>query len=295
MLRNAYRSPEFRQKRARKIKLVSIFSTIFFLALVTGLVFLLRMEKIQIREVNISGTKILEADKIKEDTNASLSGAYVWLIPKSNTFLYSKALLAHTLSERFPVIKNITIKRQGFNTLDITIEERKPHALWCQNPTEGSTPQCFFVDDTGFVFSPSAYFSGNVYFIYHTEVPAEKAIGTSILPEGEFETFEKFVATLEKVGLDISSAEFKDPLDYDLLLTSGTRMMLSRKISYEDAYRNIVSLLKNKEHPVSFPTLEYIDLRFGNKVYLREKSKEVAKVSATSTATSTSGTSTKPQ
>ena len=64
MARIKYRSVEVQEKRRRFAKKVAIISGTLFVLIIVGVIFLLRLEQIQIREVNVEGTNIINKNEI---------------------------------------------------------------------------------------------------------------------------------------------------------------------------------------------------------------------------------------
>ena len=273
MVRIKFRSKEACERRRLFIKRIIVVLIILIILITVGTVLFLRMERIQIRETNIEGTNIIDKEEVNNIVNTSLSGNYLWLIPKSNTFLYSLKDLNNNLIKKFPGIYSLNINREGFKKISIEIEERKPQALWCKDGNE-EIPECYFVDSTGKVFASAPYFSGNVYFIYKGELSKEDPLGAQIFIPEDFSLFQIFIKQIKsKLELSIVGVELKNQGDFDLLLSSGTKIMLNKKNSYEDMYNNIDTILKSQQLSSSnLDSIDYIDMRFGNKVYYKAKS-----------------------
>ena len=274
MARIKYRSIEVKEKRRSLAKRMAFIVGVLIIFIVIGIIFLLRMESIQIRETNIEGTNIINKEEIQNVVNESLAGNYLWIIPKSNTFLYSTKNLNKTLTEEFPGIYTLDVSRQGFRKISIKISERKPEALWCEGENEGEIPECYFVDSVGVVFAKAPFFSGNVYFMYRGELDNDSPLGAQIFPSKDFSVFQAFVKqTTSKLGVSIVGAELKKGGDFDLILSSGVHILLNRSIPYDDIYNNMESVLKSKEFSATttLSSLDYIDMRFGNKIFYKAK------------------------
>lgn len=273
MARIKYRSAEVQEQRRLYFKKVALISLTVFILIAGGLVFILRMESIQIRENNIQGASIIDKNEIVEVINNSLSGNYFWVIPKSNTFLYSVTKLNNILIERFPGISTLDVGRDGLRKISVKIEERRPETLWCNDVVEGGIPECYFVDSTGKVFARAPFFSGNVYFIFRGTLGKEDPLGAQIFDSQDFPIFQSFVKQISgKLNLSIVGVEIKSDEDFDLILSSGARILLNKNISYENLYNNIDSVIKSQQiSSSSIDTIEYVDMRFGNKVYFKSK------------------------
>ncbi|MEI7513625.1 MAG: hypothetical protein WCJ74_03340 [bacterium] len=274
MSRIKYRSAEVWEKRRRFARRMTLIFSISIILIVVGTIFFLRAEAIQIRDINIEGTNIIDKKEIKEFVDASLSGNYLWVIPKSNTFLYSVKDLNNALVKKFPGIFSLNVGREGFKKVYIKIVERKPQALWCKNVEDENPPDCYFVDTSGVVFAKAPFFSGNVYFVYKGDLGKEDPLGAQIFTAQDFSEFEAFVTQVgKKLNISIVGVELKDQGDFDFLLSSGARIMLNKNISYDDMFNNMDAVLKSKEFSSStINSLDYMDMRFGNKVYYKAKS-----------------------
>lgn len=273
MARIKYRSEEVLKKRSLFIKRFTLIFCILIILITSGLILLLRMESIQIREVNIEGTNIIDKKEVQDLVDSSLTGNYFWVIPKSNIFLYKIKKLNNDLIEKFPGIYKLDVGRNGFNKIYIKIIERKPEALWCEDLKNESSPLCYFVDSAGIIFARAPFFSGNVYFMYSGVLNAESPLGVQIFTAQDFSAFQSFIKqSTSKLGIPIVGVELKDRGDFDLLLSYGSRILLNKNISYDEIYNNMNAVFKSNEFSSStLSTLDYIDMRFGNKIYYKNK------------------------
>ena len=267
-----YRSAEAIKRRRTFFVRVAI--VIFFVCAVVvfGLVYTLRLDRFQIHSVVVSDANILKKEDVEQAAQTMLSGSYVWVIPKTNTFLFSASSAEKKLIEQFPAIQSLNVARDGMQSLTIDIVERKPHVLWCAPHADDKAEECYFADTTGLIFSRAPYFSGGVYFIYRGGIPADTALGSYILPSQKFEELERFVAQINALHMNVSGVTIKEEGDFDLELTSNVHLLCSGATSYDDTLSNISALLKSDTFATStLSSLEYIDMRFGNKVYLKKK------------------------
>lgn len=273
MAKIRYRSPELVEKRRRILKRAGAIFVVGTVIILTGLIFFLRMERFLIRDIYVVGTQIIEESSVHNLVNESLTGSYVWVVPKANTFIYSISSLEKKLIEAYPGILSLDVHRDGFQKVSIKIVERKPHALWCKNVAAEEVQDCYFVDDTGLIFAKAPYFSGSVYFVYKGKLDNETPIGAHILASEKFTDFEKFISlVIKNLNVEVTGVSFKEAGDFDLLLPSGAYVMLNQNLSYDDIYNNFGSLIKSEQFATtSLDTLEYIDMRFGNKIYFKSR------------------------
>ncbi|MEK7135106.1 MAG: FtsQ-type POTRA domain-containing protein, partial [Patescibacteria group bacterium] len=190
-----------RRVQERRRKLAWVFFSI--LGLLVALVFISRLEIFRISEVAVEGAKVIANEEAVRNVLATLSGKYFWLVPKSNAAIFPREEVAASLMKEFPRLASVELNVEGENTLRILVTEREPYALFC--PPVGE--KCFFLDKEGFVFDEAPDFSGVVYFIYETEIPAE-----------EFKSLSTFIEGLSKLGFEPVRLG-----DYDLTMNNGSR------------------------------------------------------------------------
>lgn len=272
MFKVKYRSPELKEKRRKFFKRLIISCVICFILVVGGIIFALRMDKIQIKEIKVSETHILNSEVIKSFVENSIQGSYLWVIPKTNTLLYSTSKEEKSLLDNFPGIENVTVSREGLQTLSILIKERKPDSIWCAEGVGEDLPDCYFVDATGVLFSLAPHFSGNVYFVYRGNLREGSPLGAQILSKEDFTKFQQFLLSIKKLNLNITSVLIKEAGDFEFSLSSGTKILFNSSLSYDNIFTNLDSVLKSGQlASTTLDKIDYVDLRFGNKVFFKAK------------------------
>ena len=94
---NSPRIEELKKKKRLKKKRKIIFFAICGLLVLLGLIFLLRIQKLRIENIEISGNKILDSKAIEEAVKEKLSRNYFYFLPKSNFLFYPKGQLKNEL------------------------------------------------------------------------------------------------------------------------------------------------------------------------------------------------------
>lgn len=288
--RNVLNSPKLlelnRKKKAVFMRKISIWSFLFILVFV-GLCFLSRWQKINIANVEISGNKIVETEKIREIVDAEISGYYLWFFPKTNFLFYPKKEIKALLEEKFARLENINVELKNAETLNVSVSERTAAHTWCgpDVPSAGATlaeSQCYFMDKAGYVFDLAPYFSNDVYFKFFGALmdKSGEPLGSRYYPD-IFERLTLFKDSLKQMGVKPSSILVKDDGDIELYLVSNLPPPNAQKIIFKkDAdfikvAENLQAALTTEPLQTDFKkkytSLLYIDLRFGNKVYFKFK------------------------
>ncbi len=266
-----------KKKKAFKVK-IAIFSGIV-LVILFGLACLLRLRNIRIQSVTIEGTKVLEQSSLEQSVRNDISGYYLWVFPKNNILLYPKQKIINDLRTTFPRIKDLSINLKNSHDVVVTLTERTGDSLWCGNtfPEPTGSP-CYFIDNSGFIFTEAPYFSGAIYFRwYGGSITNDSPISTSIFTGSQMTNLQGFISSLRNLDLDPYALVIRGENNYEIYLktTSGstTKIIFKPSDSLEKISQNLSAALITEPLKTvrdgGFKNISYIDLRFENKVYFK--------------------------
>lgn len=266
--RNVLSSPhlsELKKRRRRVFQNKILFYVLAFFAISVLLVYLSRLDRLNINQVKISGNKVTSADMIEAIVKQTISGNYLLLFPKTNIFYYPKDKIKNELYNKFKRLEEINFSIENKKTLEVSVTERTALYTWCGEKME-LEEKCYFMDENGFVFDEAPYFSGEVYFKFY----------------GLMQNFSKlilFKKTLENLELKPVALYVKDDgdvevfLSRDVLSAIGPKLIFNINADFQNIAENLKSALTTEplksEFKNKYSTLLYIDLRFGNKVYYK--------------------------
>jgi cell division septal protein FtsQ len=282
--RNVLSSPRLSElKRHRKRAILNKFLFLIFgiAATFAFLAYVSRLNSLNISQVQISGNQVLDAEEIKSVVQEQLTGKYLWLFPKTNILYYSKGAIQNILQDKFKRIGSVSLSVKNNQSLQISITERVAKYIWCGSViAEGKDSKCYFLDESGYMFDEAPYFSGNVYFKFYG-LPAQA--GGSDLTLGSYffkQNFKQFISfkdTLIGFGLKPAATYLTNDGDMQIFLsggisaTSGPKIILKADADFQNVAENLQAALSTEPLKSNFKNkyskLEYIDLRFGNKVY----------------------------
>lgn len=268
------RREEYLRKK-RKILYVKISLFLSFLILVcVSLVFISRMERFRISNVEFVGGLLIAPQDVKEETENFLKGNYFWFFPKNNFFIYPKDELKDFLQDRFKRIDKIVVDTSDKKTVRISITERGMYAMWCKNTEDiDFSEKCYFMDDNGVIFSEAPTFSGDAYFKYYG------FFATSTNPIGQvylssttiFAEISNFVGRVKDTTINPVGLLSKEAGEFDLLLPEGGKIYFDNLQSFDKTAENLETLLKTIHSTTTDLNVDYIDLRFGNKLFYKLK------------------------
>jgi len=194
----------------------------------------------------------------------------IFFFPTKSIFLANLDQIEKEILEKFKRVKEVEIKRKFPDEISIQIYERKPAVFFCQQEKK-----CAILDKEGKIIeliSPTSSLSlVKIEGIFHKENNFE--IGEEILKKEELEkilTIEKEIDSLFEFKIE----KFQPSKEKLIAFTNeGWKIFFNLK---EDILPQIFNLgvIINKKYPSSKERekIEYIDLRFGEKVYLKEES-----------------------
>ena len=228
---------------------------------VVGLLLLLRQDSVLISTISFKGLNVLTESELKPLVETQLAGSYAFLVPRSSSFFYPKRSIEHSLLVEQKRINEVKASREDFTHIQVSVLEREPAGIWCMRENDS----CYLLDENGYIFAESPSFTGDVYFKYHGIIEGNP-IGTNFLPPDEFHTLVFFVAKMKELSLAPISLSLIDD-EYAITLKEGGKVIFVRGDSLDRVLENLETALKAPSFKDrSLKDLEYIDLRFPNRV-----------------------------
>lgn len=224
------------------------------------------MDFINVKSVEVSSSDLVDGNEIKTRAENIIAGNKFVFFPKTNKFLIPKDEIEQDILKDFPRVDSIDASMNG-SVLMLAILERKPDYLWCEVQDSSG---CYLLDRFGFAFAPAPTYSGPTYLELQSSFGTEPVIGRSFLPKQDFILLVDFVERVKKQGLKIDHISIAEDSS-KLVLGSKTAILFKPKQDLKVLGDNIELILKNTRILAedSLDDLEYLDLRFGNKVYYK--------------------------
>lgn len=234
--------------------------------LLTALYYGSRIESLQITEIEVHGGYTIPHDVVHNEVDTMLVGSHFRLIPYTFSWTYPKRAITKRLEE-IPRLKQSDISLDG-QTLTVVFDEYQPVALWCML----ATSDCYFVDQSGFAFSKAPELTGGA-FIRYGETGKEVEVKTQALDRDFLKTSKAFAEKLaDELGLYVTHITVLDALDVTYTVSGGGVVKVSQRIDLDTTFENLKTILlsENFTH-LEGGDFQYIDLRFGDKVFVNEE------------------------
>ncbi len=234
-----------------------------------------RIPSLQITNVSVIGGSTIPPSEIEAVARDILRGAYYKLIPHTFTWLYPEAQMQAQLMQ-VPRVKEARTYIDG-QTLTVVFEEYQPFALWCAAPDSTS---CVFLDAHGYAFAEAPALTGSA-FVRYINRQVEPVIKVSAFTDSFMHETGTLAERLEhELNLYVTHIVRTDEVDTSYFLADGAEIKVSERMSAADTFTNLQTLFSSKEFAdIADGDFHYIDLRFGDKVFVSE-----SEVVATSTA-----------
>ena len=269
--------PRGRKHTPRKAYILQIVWGVFVLLVVTaagyGVWKVTRLPSLTIDTVTVAAGDTIDPVVVEREARIELEGNYMALIPRTFTYLYPAAAITASI-EAIPRVKDVTVTRQGKKTL-------KPFALWCDQ----AHVNCLLLDKTGYAFADAPKLTGGSMLRFVIE-DRPLLVRQSVLSETELTQATAFAEQLgNEFGFNAEEFYYEQNGDVTVTLAGGGQLLISAYEPIEATFNNLETVLASEDFLHLRPgNFQYIDLRFGNKVFVNE---EIA-VPETSSSTATS-------
>ncbi len=262
------RAEKRRLKRRRRM--ILIFICILFL--IAGIIGIFHIPALRIKSVKVAGVETIPENALESLIKDNLAGSYFFLIPKDSIFFYPKRSIEGTVTDTYPEIKDVGVSLSNLTTLSSSVSERHQIGVWCKEEIT-----CYFLDDTGYLFENAPQISGNVYFTYRGDLvsgTSTDALKGSFLDEATFKKLNTFIQALKDLHVFTPIAFTKTAQGEGVISTEeGVDIRINTVSDISATLENLTSALGSSslQDPKTRASLEYIDLRFSNKIYYKLK------------------------
>ncbi len=250
-----------RNSRRRSLKTIALL--LVPLLLIGSLIYVLRLDSLQIKTVEVEGVVALNSDDIQNAALESIGGNYLWIIPKSSIFLVDGGGLEQTILGEFARVQNVNVSKSISGSLKIKIAERTSSGVWCSG-----SGACYLFDSLGLVFARAGEedVSGKVVFkgVLQGD-PLLKKFGT----EAEMKNYFEVLDHLQSGGLEVSSLYVESTDKATIATSMGDIIFTPTDPNVNGTCENVLLLISNERGRNPEAQFQYIDARFGNKLFYK--------------------------
>lgn len=258
-------------KASSRIKRRSYIQNLLQLSLWLGLpvgfllaaIFIARADFLQIKNVEVLGNVDLSKESIIASALMGTEGSYFGILPMTNYFFIKKEKLTTRLMQDFPELENIEINKNLNGVLKIVVKERQGEFIWCSI----GMGDCYLMNKVGLAFSLATKEEINNKIIFKNNLK-EVALLSNFSSSVGFQNYLKSIDILTNNKIEV----------YEIILDSSQKIIFKTNIGeiFLNSEEDFVSTLTNAtaliyEIQTKNPSalFEYIDARFGNKVFYK--------------------------
>lgn len=254
-----------RKKKIYYIKL-SLFGVLLLSFFVGGL-FLLRHSSINVSKVSVGNTVFANSNSIEDLIFEVLKKDILFFIPKSNFLFIPESEIEEKIKDKFPSVSSIDFDLKGLNKLNVDVKEYGPEILWCKQEND-----CLFVNERGraFMNEPIIHSYNDLIRFYGADPNTQK--GWDVI-DGEFlNSLLQLSENIKNLELKVKNIDNLGEDVYSLETDSGFNILINKADDLEDSFEHLKVIFEKNAIDVSnLNTIDYIDLRFGNKIFYKIK------------------------
>ncbi len=283
--------------RRRKARAVAAFVVLLIIASVLwGMSWVSYLPRFSIGSISVTGTQQVPERLIQNYVETIINDGSYHVFSRSNMFLYPRSGIEKAVEIFFPRIKSAKISRESLlaTAMTVAVEERRPFARWCLPAQAGadSLTRCYVMDEGGFIFAEepnsSSVLSPKTQYVFRGSLPAQAGspqanpIGQRFAP-AHLPGLLALLEFLGQAGFDPQGGtidndrDFLIPLIMDLPLPTGRQVPGRQEFILKVSFgQDVNALIKNLQLVLSSDPLkgkesqlEYVDLRFDNRVYYK--------------------------
>jgi len=229
----------------------------------------------RIHTIEVRGTQTIATSTIEQFVKAELKGTRGFVFSKDNILIYPKQSLTAALLKNIPTLASAQVSAANFSTLTVAVSERQPKALWCgasaPEATSTDNAHCYLLDSYGAAYAP-ADIQGSAYERYYGSLSGS-ALPKQYLSSSQFQALAALIDALGSqsqetiVGIDVDQNS-----DVQVTYASGFQLLFSLNDAGGDVYERFrLALTAEPFKSKQLSDFEYLDLRFGDKLYYKVK------------------------
>lgn len=229
-----------------------------------------RLESLTITTVRVFGGETIDREAVRLAVAAELEGEYYRLVPRRFLWTYPEESIKNKVNS-WPRVRSAGLDVSTRNTLDISLEEYLPFALWCAGETGGVIKDpCVFIDTDGRAFASAPSLIGtSLLRYYNAKTPVEGV--EAFTPMFLFETGRFALELSSRLGFEVAVVEWIGQDDVSFYLRGGGTLKTTLRRQVDDTLDDLTVVLTSKQFKHIRPgNFAYIDLRFGDKVFVNE-------------------------
>jgi len=242
--------------KKKKMSLGNRFFWLFVLILIfLGIIFYFFFfsSLFQVKNIDIYGNPRVKEPEIRDMVNQEINRKIFFVIPR-NIFFINSNKIEKSIKDKFSYLEEVEIKKKFFRSLVVNMEGRILIGVWCNDL------ECFRLDDQGIVFE-----QGKKQAKLIIKSDKEVILGEKIIEK-------EYLDKIMEIMRELETEEFFVPEKEEKLtakMKEGWEAYFNPQKEISSQILNLKLILKEKISQSERENLEYIDLRFGDRLFYR--------------------------
>ncbi len=259
-------SLKVRRARARRLFYI-VLSVIVSLSIAT-IFYLAWLPALRIQQVSAEGPASDDLALIAKD---AIAGRHMFIVPRDSMFFVPESDIRKRILAAHPEISAVSFKDAGLTGLHIIAVPRMSAFVWCGESKESAVPSCYDADPDGLIFAP---YTGEVPVASSTmhlrmyaaiDGDASNPVRAHIKSTYAIPNALQLARALKALNANVAELALRGD-EADFYTAGGTRItyVIGRERKAAGLAASAFPTLKLNDG-----SIEYVDLRFDAKVYLR--------------------------
>lgn len=214
----------------------------------------------QVTSVTVDNSPNIDEGKLIEYINQKVEKKLFFLRSKSIFFLSEKKIRKEVLSQ-VSTIKDITIEKVFPGEIKVGLLERNPVAVWCK---ETNTKHCYYIDKEGVAFQKTENIGGGYLLIIRDIM---RFAGDDVITENYINNLFFLINELRKIKIELNYVDLTRENTIKIVTKNGWSILFS--LENNKVELNNLKLILEKIGEEKVKNLDYIDLRFGDRIYYK--------------------------
>ncbi len=267
--RKKLENPFFRRKEkinktnGLKIKIISTLIILLICVIFWGLYF---STFLKITEISIAGAGRVSNEVIYEFAEEQVRAKKFFILPQKNLFLFDRKKFSELLLQKYR-FENVSVAKKWPHKLEITIKEKPFVCVWNEKD------KYYYADIDGFILEEI-----NSWDVKKKKIPLIRNESEQKISNYEIQVDKEYLKYAQELFEKISDKSFginteKFIIDEDadtikIKTEEGIKISFSTKRNFNEQIEKLL-VVKREKLKDDFNNKEYIDLRFGDKVYYK--------------------------
>jgi cell division septal protein FtsQ len=214
----------------------------------------------QINSIEIYNSTNINEDSLHRYVEKKVAKENFLFTSRSIFFVSEKNIREDILSQT-SIIKDISIEKIFPSKIKLILEEREPIAVWCKKK---NMEFCFYIDKEGIAFQK---IKNTEKMLLPIIMEKEFVLGEKVIEEDFLKNIFFLRNELHKLNIEIRYFNLSKKNTIEVSLKDSWDVLFSLN-NYKEEVKNLKFILE-KMNQENIKKLNYIDLRFGDRIYYK--------------------------